>query len=66
MLSYRTSLEEYTYMSSTASHSLWDLVITRYSWKAQEYDLYAPTREDALGNLVSVKDLGETYFAQNY
>jgi hypothetical protein len=25
MLSYRTSLEEYTYMSQTAGHSLWGL-----------------------------------------
>jgi hypothetical protein len=25
MLSFRTSFEEYTYMSQTAGHSLWDL-----------------------------------------
>jgi hypothetical protein len=25
MLSYKTSSEEYTYMSQTAGHSLWDL-----------------------------------------
>jgi hypothetical protein len=25
MFSYRTSSEEYTYMSQTAGHSLWDL-----------------------------------------
>jgi hypothetical protein len=27
---------------------------------------YMLQKEDALGSLVPVKDLGETYFAQNY
>jgi hypothetical protein len=31
-----------------------------------EFDLYTPTREDAFGNLVPVKSLGEIYFIQNY
>jgi hypothetical protein len=30
-----------------------------------EFDLYAPTRGDALGNLVLVKSLDETYSMQN-
>ena len=41
-------------------------VVSRYSLKAQEFDLYVSIRGDALGSIVSVKDLGETYFAQNY
>jgi hypothetical protein len=40
-------------------YEIW--VIFRYSWKAQEYDLYAPTRGNAFDNLVSVKSLGETH-----
>jgi hypothetical protein len=31
MLSYRTSFEEYTYMSQIAGHNLWTWVIPKYS-----------------------------------
>jgi hypothetical protein len=31
-----------------------------------EFDLYAPTKENALANLVLVKSLEETYSTQNY
>jgi hypothetical protein len=31
-----------------------------------EFDLYAPTRVDAFGNLVLVKSLDETHSTQNY
>jgi hypothetical protein len=31
-----------------------------------EFDSYAPTRGDALGNLVLEKSLDETYSTQNY
>jgi hypothetical protein len=51
-------------MSSTASHSL------RFGWSLDTHerprsliDLYALSRGDALGNQVSVKNLGKTYFA---
>jgi hypothetical protein len=40
-------------------------VVSKYSRKAQEFDLYAPTRGDAFICLVLAKDSGETYFIVN-
>jgi hypothetical protein len=44
-------------------YEIW--VISRYSWKALEFDLYAPIKGDIFDSLVSVLDLDKTYFAQN-
>lgn len=61
-----TIFEEHTYMGSIVSHRILSLGDARYSWKIHEFDLYAPTRGYALDGLVSIKDLGKTYFAQKY
>jgi hypothetical protein len=44
-------------------YEIW--VASRYPWKAMEFNSYAPTRGDALDNLVLVKSLDETYSTQN-
>jgi hypothetical protein len=58
-LSYITFLEEHTYMGKllVTVYEIW--VVSRYPCKAMEFDLYAPTRGDALDNLVLVKSLDE-------
>jgi hypothetical protein len=47
-------------MSSTTSHSLWDLGSLWMLLKGPEYNLYAPNCEDAFSSLVPEKSFGKT------
>ena len=45
-------------------YEIW--VISKYSWKALEYDLYASNRGDAFCSQVLAKDFSNIHLTQNW